>query len=224
MIRFNNVNKIYANGHQALTNVNFELGKGKMAFLTGHSGAGKTTLLKLIMRMEQPTRGQVFLNNKNLEKLSTRHVPYLRRRIGVIFQNPLLLTDRTVFENIALPLQVSGYSYAEIQRRVRAALEKVGLLDKEKLFPLGLSSGEQQRISIARAVVNKPEILLADEPTGNLDPHLSLEIMRLFEAFHQVGVTVLIATHDLSMIAMLNHPILKLKDGHLLDSPAKVTA
>ncbi len=218
MIQFNNVNKIYTNGHQALTNVSFKIPKGEMMFLTGHSGAGKTTLLKLIMCMEQPTRGQVFLNNKHLEKLPSRHIPYLRRRIGVIFQNPLLLADRTVFENVALPLQVSGYSHVEIQRRVRAALEKVGLLAKEKLYPLGLSSGEQQRVSIARAVVNKPEILLADEPTGNLDPGLSLDIMRLFEAFHQVGVTVLIATHDLSMIAILNHPILRLKDGHLLEN------
>jgi cell division transport system ATP-binding protein len=217
MIRFNNVNKIYTNGHQALTDVNFELAKGQMTFLTGHSGAGKTTLLKLIMRMEQPTRGQIFLNNKNLEKLSARHIPYLRRRIGVIFQSPMLLPDRTVFENVALPLQVSSYSYPEIQRRVRAALEKVGLLNKEKWYPPGLSSGEQQRISIARAVVNKPEILLADEPTGNLDPQLSLDIMRLFEAFHQVGVTVLIATHDLGMIALLKHPILRLKDGRLLE-------
>ncbi len=215
MIQFNNVNKVYANSHQALTNVNFEIRKGEMVFLTGHSGAGKTTLLKLIIRMERPTRGQVFLNNKNLEKLSQRHIPYLRRRIGVIFQNPLLLPDRTVFENVAMPLQVSNYTYSETQRRVRAALEKVGLLNKEKLYPLGLSSGEQQRISIARAVVNKPEILLADEPTGNLDPGLSLDIMHLFEAFNQVGVTVLIATHDLSTIAMLKHPVLKLKNGNL---------
>jgi cell division transport system ATP-binding protein len=219
MIRFSNVSKIYVNGREALTNVNFELGQGEMAFLTGHSGAGKTTLLKLIMRMEQPTRGQIFLHHKNLEKLSPRLTPYLRRRIGVIFQNPLLLPDRTVFENVALPLQVSGYSYADIQRRVRAALEKVGLAAKEKLLPLGLSTGEQQRVSIARAVVNKPEILLADEPTGNLDPTLSLDIMRLFEAFHQVGVTVLIATHDLAMIAAFNHPILRLKEGRLLENP-----
>src|ERR1700722_7293595 len=216
MIRFVNVNKTYANGHKALINVNCEIAKGEMVFLTGHSGAGKTTLLKLIMRMEQPTRGQVFLNNKNLEKLSSRHVPYLRRRIGVIFQNSLLLPDRTVLENVALPLQVSGYPYVEIQRRVRAALEKVGLSGKEKLYPLSLSSGEQHRVSIARAVVNKPEILLADEPTGNLDPGLSLDIMKLFEAFHQVGVTVLIATHDLSMIAMFNRPVLRLKDGCLI--------
>jgi cell division transport system ATP-binding protein len=216
MIQFQNVDKIYANGHPALTAINFSLSKGEMAFLTGHSGAGKTTLLKLIMRMEQPTRGQVFLNNKNLEKLSRRHIPFLRRRIGVIFQNPLLLPDRTVFENVALPLQISSYTYLEIQRRVRAALEKVGLLSKEKIYPSALSSGEQQRTSIARAVVNKPEILLADEPTGNLDPVLSLEIMRLFEAFHQVGVTVLIATHDLAMIAKLkSHPVLRLQAGRL---------
>lgn len=216
MIQFQNVDKIYTNNHPALAGINFTLCKGAMTFLTGHSGAGKTTLLKLIMRMEQPTRGQVLLNNKNLEKLSRRQIPILRRRIGVIFQNPLLLPDRTVFENVALPLQISNYTYVEIQRRVRAALEKVGLLTKEKLYPSALSSGEQQRISIARAVVNKPEILLADEPTGNLDPVLSLEIMRLFEAFHQVGVTVLIATHDLTMITKLKpHPILRLQDGRL---------
>jgi cell division transport system ATP-binding protein len=219
MIQFNNVNKIYPNGHQALTNVNFEIRKGNMVFLTGHSGAGKTTLLKLIMGMEPPTRGQVFLNQKNLAEFSSRHIPYLRRRIGVIFQNPLLVANRTLFENVALPLQVSGYRYIEIQRRVRAALEKVGLLAKEKLYPLALSSGEQQRLSIARAVVNKPEILLADEPTGNLDPHLSLDIMKLFEAFHQVGVTVLIATHDIATVAKLKHPILQLKDGYLLENP-----
>lgn len=220
MIKFNNVNKIYANGYQALTDVSFEMRRGEMTFLTGHSGAGKTTLLKLIMRMEKPTRGQVFLNNKNMGKLSTRRIPYLRRHVGVIFQNPLLLPDRTVFENVALPLQISGYAYIEVQRRVRAALEKVGLLAKEKLYPLGLSSGEQQRISIARAVVNKPEVLLADEPTGNLDPSLSLEIMRLFEAFHQVGVTVLVATHNLSLIATLNHPTLHLKEGRLVERRA----
>lgn len=219
MIQFNNVNKIYSNGHQALTNVNFEIRKGEMAFLTGHSGAGKTTLLKLIMCMEKPTRGQVFLNQKNLEKLPPRHIPYIRRRIGVIFQNPLLVPERNVFENIALPLQISGYRHMEIQRRVRAALEKVGLVGKEKLYPLALSSGEQQRISIARAVINKPEILLADEPTGNLDPSLSLDIMKLFEAFHQVGVTVLIATHDIATVAKLKRPILCLKDGHLLEKP-----
>lgn len=215
MIQFHNVNKIYANGHQALTDINFETRQGEMLFLTGHSGAGKTTLLKLIMRMELPTRGQVFLNKKNLEKLSARHIPYLRRRIGVIFQNPLLLPDRTIFENVAMPLRVSSYTDHDIQRRTRAALDKVGLLAKEKLYPVGLSSGEQQRVSIARAVVHKPEILLADEPTGNLDPSLSLDIMRLFEAFHQVGVTVLIATHDLATIALLNHRILRLKEGHL---------
>ncbi len=215
MIRFTNVNKIYDNGHQALTNINFELQKGKMSFLTGNSGAGKTTLLKLIMRMEHPTRGQIFLNNKCLDKIPARLTPFLRRRIGVIFQNPLLLSTRTVFENVALPLQVSGYPHGEVQRRVRAALEKVGLLTKEKVYPLGLSSGEQQRISIARAVVNKPEILLADEPTGNLDPSLSLDILRLFAAFNQVGVTVLIATHDLATVAKLNYPIMRLKDGYL---------
>ncbi len=217
MIRFINVNKIYTNGHQALTNINFSLSQGEMTLLTGHSGAGKTTLLKLMMRIERPTRGQILLNGKNLEKLAPRHIPWLRRRIGVIFQNSLLLSERTVFENVALPLEVSSYSHMEIKRRVRAALEKVGLLTKEKLYPLALSSGEQQRVSIARAVVNKPEILLADEPTGNLDPNLSLEIFRLFEAFNQVGVTVLIATHDLNLITSFPHRLIRLQNGHLME-------
>ncbi|MBS0352093.1 MAG: cell division ATP-binding protein FtsE [Proteobacteria bacterium] len=216
MIQFNNVSKIYGNGHTALNNISFELRKGQMAFLIGHSGAGKTSLLKLIIRMERPSRGQIFLNDKNLDKLSDRQIPYLRRKIGVIFQSPLLLNNRTVFENVALPLQVSGYSFQESQRRARAALEKVGLLSKEKCMPLALSTGEQHRVSIARAVVNKPEILLADEPTGNLDPQLSVEIMRLFEAFNQAGVTVLIATHDLAVVSLLKHSVLQLQNGSLV--------
>lgn len=215
MIRFLNVNKIYDNSHQALADVNFTVAKGQMMFLTGPSGAGKTTLLKLILRMEQPTSGQIFLNNKHLENMPARFTQQMRQRMGVIFQNPLLLPERTVFENVALPLRVSGCPRVEVQRRVHAALDKVGLGSKATWIPLQLSAGEQQRVGIARAVVNKPEILLADEPTGNLDPALSLEIMRLFEAFQRVGVTVLIATHDIAMIKAMRHPILYLKNGHL---------
>lgn len=216
MIRFANVSKNYPNGHQALSNVSFSLDRGEMAFLTGHSGAGKTTLLKLMMMIELLTHGQVFINNRNLSRLSARHIPFLRRHIGMIFQNPQLLHHRSVSDNVAIPLVITGYHQKEIKRRVRAALDKVGLLKKERLFPSSLSSGEQQRVGIARAIVNKPVIVLADEPTGNLDPELSLEIIRLFKAFNNVGVTVLVATHDLSLIAPLNHRIITLKEGRLI--------
>jgi cell division transport system ATP-binding protein len=216
MIRFVNVSKIYNNSHQALINVDFDLHQGEMAFLTGHSGAGKSTLLKTILLMEHVTRGQVFINNFSLNQLSARQIPFIRRRIGMIWQNPQLLLERTVFDNVALPLQIGGASYQETKRRVRAALDKVGLLSKEKVYPLALSCGEQQRVGIARAVVNKPEIVLADEPTGNLDPALSMEIIHLLEAFNQVGVTVMVATHDLALIAALNHRILTLREGNLI--------
>lgn len=217
MIRFVNVSKIYSNGHQALVNIDFDLQQGEMAFVTGHSGAGKSTLLKSILRMEKVTRGQIFINNLNLNQLSSRQVPLMRRKIGMIWQHPQLLLERTVFDNVALPLQIGGSNYQETKRRVRAALDKVGLLNKEKCYPLALSCGEQQRVGIARAVVNKPEIVLADEPTGNLDPALSTEIIRLLEAFNQVGVTVMVATHDLALIAALNYRILTLKEGYLLE-------
>lgn len=216
MIRFANVSKNYPNGHQALSDVSFSLDRGEMVFLTGHSGAGKTTLLKLIMMIEPLTQGQIFINNRNLTRLSTRHIPYLRRHVGMIFQNPQLLHHRSIFDNVAIPLVITGYHQKEIKRRVRAALDKVGLLKKERLFPASLSSGAQQRVGIARAIVNKPMIVLADEPTGNLDPELSFEIMRLFEAFNNVGVTVVVATHDLSLIAPLNHRIMTLKAGQLV--------
>ena len=215
MIRFVDVSKSY-NGHQALSHVSFHLKKGEMAFLTGHSGAGKTTLLKLIMLIERMTKGQIFINERNLYRLSQRHTPFLRRNIGTIFQNPRLLSHRSVFDNVALPLIIAGYRYQEMRRRVHAALDKVGLLNKEKLLPVALSSGEQQRIGIARAIVNKPSLVLADEPTGNLDPELSMDIMRLFEAFNAVGVTVLVATHDLSLIAPLNHRVITLNQGQLI--------
>ena len=216
MIHLENVSKRYESGYDALNQLNFKLKKGEMAFLTGHSGAGKSTLLKLIMLMERATRGQVMVGGQNLNRMSKRQIPYYRRNIGLVFQDHQLLFDRTVYENVALPLIISGAQTRDIGRRVRAALDKVGLLKKEKLYPIALSGGEQQRIGIARAVVNKPALLLADEPTGNLDPKLSSEIMRLFEQFNQVGVTVLIATHDLSLIARLNHRILTLKNGRLV--------
>jgi cell division transport system ATP-binding protein len=216
MIQFNEVSKRYPNGHEALRNVSFHLGNGEMSFLTGHSGAGKSTLLKLICVMEKPTSGQVIIDGRNVGRVSRRKIPYIRRNIGMIFQDHRLLFDRTVFDNVALPLVIAGYPHREIGRRVRAALDKVGLLSKEKLYPIMLSGGEQQRVGIARAVVNKPPLLLADEPTGNLDPELSAEIMSLFEQFNQVGVSVLIASHDLGLIARLPYRVMTLKDGQLI--------
>jgi len=217
MIRFQNLFKRYPGGHDALSDVCFDLGDGEMGFLTGHSGAGKSTLLKIISLIERPTRGQALLNNVNLAKVSKRRIPSMRRQIGIIFQDHQLLFDRTVFDNVALPLVIAGYRHQEIGRRVRAALDKVGLLDKEKLNPVTLSGGEQQRVGIARAVVNKPPLLLADEPTGNLDPELSWDIMQLFENFHQVGVTVLIASHDIELIKRMDHRILTLNKGRLFE-------
>lgn len=216
MIHFSSVTKTYPNNQSALDNVSFNMDAGEMAFLTGHSGAGKSTLLKLIMRIEQQTRGQVVVDNKNLGDLPRRHIPQLRRDIGMIFQNPHLLPNRTVFDNVALPLTIAGFHEAEIERRVRAALDKVSLLHKEKANPVSLSTGEQQRVGIARAIVNRPKIVLADEPTGNLDPALSMEIIRLFEAFNAVGVTVLVATHDLALIAPLNHRVITLRSGRMM--------
>lgn len=216
MIHFNNVNKTYPGGFQALKNINFSLEAGEMAFLTGHSGAGKSTLLKLITLMEKPTSGQVIIDNNDLNKVSYSQVPYVRRNIGMIFQNHNLLMDRTVFDNVALPLVIEGLGSREIRKRVDAALEKVGLSSKVKCYPYMLSGGEQQRVGIARAIVNKPPIILADEPTGNLDPKLSLDIIRLFEDFNAVGVCVLIATHDLGLIARMKYRNLTLKQGKMI--------
>ncbi len=216
MIQFNHVSKRYTSGHEALKDISFTLESGEMSFLTGHSGAGKSTLLKLICIMEKPTSGQVLIDSKNISRISRRKVPYTRRNIGVIFQDHRLLMDRNVFDNVALPLVIEGYPPREIGKRVRAALDKVGLLSKEKMTPIMLSGGEQQRVGIARAVVNKPPILLADEPTGNLDPNLSAEIMNLFEQFNQVGVCVLIASHDLGLIARMPYRVMTLKDGRLI--------
>jgi len=218
MLQFDNVGKRYPGGFEALSGVTFQLDQGDMAFLTGHSGAGKSTLLKLIALIERVSNGQIIVNGKNLARISRRGIPYLRREIGVIFQNHKLLYDRTVFDNVALPLVISGHQHREIQRRVRAALDKVGLLDREKQFPITLSGGEQQRVGIARAVVNKPLVLLADEPTGNLDPDLSHEIMNLFEQFNQVGVTVLIATHDIDLISTMRFRRMVLEHGQLINS------
>ncbi len=216
MIEFHQVFKRYEGGHEALKGVSFELPAGEMAFLTGHSGAGKSTLLKLIALMERPTRGQVILDGQNISNVKDRHIPYHRRKIGMIFQDHRLLFDRTVFDNVALPLIIAGVSDRDIPKRVRAALDKVGLLSKEKQLPIQLSGGEQQRVGIARAVVNKPPLLLADEPTGNLDPELSADIMNLFAEFNQVGVSVLIASHDLALIARMRHPVITLKEGRTI--------
>ena len=213
MIEFHEVTKRYPNGHEALRNINLRIEAGAMAFLTGHSGAGKSTLLRLTTLLERCTRGQIVVGGHNLDRLSGRRIPYFRRNIGFVFQDHRLLKDRTVFDNVALPLVIAGHSHAEIGRRVRAALDKVGLLGHERALPITLSGGEQQRVGIARAVAHRPRILLADEPTGNLDPELSREIMGLFESFNQVGVTVLIATHDLSLVRNLGYDILALKDG-----------
>lgn len=216
MVHFDHVSKRYPSGKEALSGVSFELDQGEMVFLTGHSGAGKSTLLKLMMRMEVPTRGEVIVDGSNLSRLREGLVPYHRRKIGVVFQNHQLLFDRSVFENVALPLLIAGTSLKETGRRVRAALDKVGLLGKEKLNPIQLSGGEQQRIGIARAVVNKPALLIADEPTGNLDPELSAEIMNLFCQFQQVGVTVLVATHDIALVERMQKRRLILQDGQMV--------
>ena len=218
MIRFDNVSMRYPGGHEALSRVGFSMERGEMAFLTGHSGAGKSTLLRLIMLMERASQGQVYVGDQNLNRMPVSQIPYLRRKIGVVFQNHQLLFDRTVFDNVALPLQISGYERDSMARRVRAALDKVGLLHKEKLNPQLLSTGEQQRIGLARAIVNKPQLLLADEPTGNLDPELSAEVMGLFRQFNQVGVTVLIASHDLDLISRMPYRRFTLDKGRMNDA------
>jgi cell division transport system ATP-binding protein len=216
MINLTHVSKQYTNGQYALKDINLHIGKGEMVFLTGHSGAGKSTLLKLLLCQEVASQGQVEVAGRNLNRLKRRQIPYYRRRIGVVFQNHRLLFDRSVFANVALPLVISGYSEQEQKRRVRGALDKVGLIHKERTNPADLSSGEQQRVGIARAVINKPDLLLADEPTGNLDPQLSKEIMELFADFNQVGTTVMVASHDLALIARLRHPMLTLNHGRLV--------
>ena len=216
MIRLNNVSKRYPGGFDALRDVSFEIGADEMVFITGHSGAGKSTLLKILTLIEHASRGQVVVNNKNVARLPRRRIPHFRREIGVVFQDNKLLHDRTVFDNVALPLVVAGLSHLEIGRRARAALAKVGLLGKEKMYPITLSGGEQQRVGIARAVVNKPALLLADEPTGNLDADMADQIIDLFHDFNQHGVCVVIATHDLRQIQRLRKRVIGLKDGEII--------
>ena len=221
MIEFDDLGKRYDTGYEALRKITFHMDAGEMAFLTGRSGAGKSTLLKLLMLMERPTSGNILINGTNLNLLRRQQVPTYRRQLGVVFQNHRLLMDRSLYENVALPLQVSGYPRDEKARRVRAALDSVGLLDREQFKPAELSGGEQQRVGIARAIVHKPKILLADEPTGNLDPQLSAEIMALFRRFQTVGVTVLIATHDVSLINRMRLRILRLDGGNLAEDSGK---
>jgi len=216
MIRFENVYKRYPNGRAALASVSFRLERGEMAFLTGPSGSGKSTLLKLIALIERPSRGTVLVGNQNTSRVQHRRVPHFRRRLGVVFQDNKLLSDRTVFDNVALPLVIAALRRREIGRRVRAALDQVGLLGYEKHSPVALSSGEQQRVGIARAIASRPELVIADEPTGNLDPELSKEILGLFERFNEVGVTILIATHDVGLIEEHQHKRLRLDGGKVV--------
>ena len=215
MIRFNQVCKRYPGGYQALKDVSFDIAEGEMVFLTGHSGAGKSTLLKLIAAIERPNSGSVLVNNQNIGVLKGGALPYLRRNLGIIFQDHKLLFDRSVFDNVLLPLQICGFDHRESAKRVRAALDKVGLIKREKANPIALSGGEQQRLCIARAIVNRPAILLADEPTGNLDAAYAQEIMAIFKSFHQVGVTLLISTHDEIALQDAGVRVLALKHGEL---------
>jgi len=215
MIRFTQVSKRYPGGYAALKNITFEVAAGEMIFLTGHSGAGKSTLLKLIAAIERPNGGTVLVNGQNIGKIKTGALPYLRRNLGLIFQDHKLLFDRNLFDNVLLPLQIAGFDHRESAKRVRAALDKVGLLKREKAIPIALSGGEQQRLCIARAIVNRPSILLADEPTGNLDEDSSIAIMEIFKSFHQVGATLLISTHDDTLLRKYTGRTLALRQGEL---------
>ena len=215
MISFKNVSKRYPDGYVALNNIDLSVEPGEMVFLTGHSGAGKSTLLKLIAAIERPTSGTITISGQNIAQLKLGAIPYLRRKIGFIFQDHKLLFDRNVFDNVLLPLQIGSSENHMIVSRVRAALDKVGLLKKEKSMPIALSGGERQRLCIARAVVHRPSILIADEPTGNLDVDYARDIMAMFTSFNQVGVTVLIATHDASLLEDTQHRVLSLKQGKL---------
>lgn len=200
MIKFQQVSKAYRGGRQALQKVDFHLKRGEMAFLGGHSGAGKSTMLKLICAIERPTDGRVWFNDHDITRIPAKDIPFLRRNIGIVFQDHRLLMDRSIFDNVALPMRIESISENEIKRRVSAALDKTGLLDKARCLPSQLSGGEQQRVGIARAVVNRPTLLLADEPTGNLDPELSNRVLRLFEEFNRAGVTIILATHDIGLV------------------------
>jgi cell division transport system ATP-binding protein len=203
MITFSSVTKRYPGGHEGLTGASLEIGKGEMVVVTGHSGAGKSTLLKLMCAIERPTSGSVLVNGHNVSSLRASAIPYLRRNFGLMFQDSKLLYDRSVYQNVLLPLDIIGYDAGDAGRRVRAALDKVGLLGKEKALPITLSGGEQQRLAIARAIVHRPSILLADEPTANLDAAYAAELGDLLRSFQQVGVTVVIATHDEQLVARL---------------------
>lgn len=216
MIRFDHVSKRYPGQKDALSELSLHVPAGELAFITGHSGAGKSTLLKLIALIERVTRGSALIDNVNLATLRRRRIPWLRRQMGIVFQNHQLLYDRSVFDNVALPLVVAGYRSGELRRRVHAALDKVGLLERERAMPIMLSGGEQQRVGIARAVVHRPKLLLADEPTGNLDPELSAEIMKLFVQFNQVGTTVVIASHDVDLIERFRYPVVALSGGRVV--------
>ncbi len=215
MISLSHVSKRYPGGRQALQDVGFTIETGELAFITGHSGAGKTTLLKLLVAIERPTAGSIVVNGQNVGTLRPRAVPFLRRKFGLIFQDHKLLFDRSAFDNVALPLEIAGYPAKDAARRVRAALDKVGLLNHEKALPITLSGGEQQRLCIARAIVHRPAILLADEPTGNLDADYAAEIGELFRSFNQVGVTVVVATHDQALLARLAPRVIALSHGAL---------
>lgn len=214
MIEFERVSRRFGD-LDALRHLNLTIDQGEMAFITGHSGAGKSTLLRLLLLLDRPSSGEIRVKGELTREIRSHRVPHYRRRFGVVFQDHRLLFDRSVHDNVALPLVIAGFSPRDSARRVRAALDKVGLLAQEYANPATLSGGEQQRVGIARAVVARPEFLIADEPTGNLDPQLSSEIMALFEAFNQVGVTVLVATHDLSLISKLRHRIITLSSGRL---------
>ena len=216
MIRFHDVTMRYPEGGEALRAVDFHVPPGQMVFITGRSGAGKSTMLRLITLMERCSRGQVVVGGHNLSRLRARHVPLYRRHLGVVFQDHRLLPERPVSDNVALPLVAAGHRHDEVQRRVRAALDQVGLLGKERLRPVALSGGEQQRVGIARAIVHRPALLLADEPTGNLDPDLSRDIMDVFERVNRVGSTVLVATHDLALVRSMPHRIITLGDGMIV--------
>ena len=218
MILFNKVSMTYPGGKEALHNINLHIERGAMAYVTGRSGAGKSTLLRLIALIDRHTRGQLIINGQNLERVRGRRVSLFRRNIGFIFQDHRLLFDRSVFDNVALPLVIAGYRHTDIKKRVNAALEKVSLLPKINASPMALSGGEQQRVGVARAVVHRPALLLADEPTGNLDPILSWDTMQLFESFNRIGVTVLIATHNLNLIRRMKKRIITLRQGHILAS------
>jgi len=217
MISFDRVSKLYPGGSRALADVSFTIERGSMVFLTGHSGAGKSTLLRLVMMLERASRGQVIVNERNLSTTPDKMASQVRRETGMIFQDHKLLKDKTVADNVALPLMIAGLKYADIRKRVRGALDKVGLRDKESAWPLTLSGGEQQRVGIARAIVGMPPLLLADEPTGNLDPILSRELFALFEQLSEQGTTVLIASHDLDLIRRMRKRVLVLSTGRLAD-------